>query len=136
VTLEQLKEFSFYGPDGTLELSSNENTSRRTVPADILQQAKNSQTLIAVGNDEKSQSLCFYQPLFVDIDMHRMNPDYQIGQFYGMLFVEMSKDRILSSIQKQRERITAEVNDHRTQAESVLARNSGRVWWSKSPLSR
>jgi methyl-accepting chemotaxis protein len=123
VTLEQLKEFSFYGPDGTLELSSNENTSRRTVPADILQQAKNSQTLIAVGNDEKSQSLCFYQPLFVDIDMHRMNPDYQIGQFYGMLFVEMSKDRILSSIQKQRERITAEVNDHRTQAESVLARN-------------
>jgi methyl-accepting chemotaxis protein len=123
VTLEQLKEFSFYGPDGTLELSSNEATTRRTVPADILQQARSSQNLIAVGNDEKSHSLCFYQPLFVDMDMHRMNPEYQIGQMYGMLFVEMSKDRILSSIQKQRERITTEVNDHRIQAESVLARN-------------
>lgn len=123
VSLEQLKEFSFYGPDGTLELSSNEATTRQTVPSEILQQAQSNPALIATGTDEKSQTLCFYQPLFVDSDMHRMNPDYQIGQFYGMLFVEMSKDRILGSIEKQRSRITTEVTDHRTKAQSILTGN-------------
>lgn len=123
VTLEQLKEFSFYGPDGALELSSNDKTTRRSVPADILEQARRDKKMVAKGNDENSRTLCFYQPLFVDMDMHRMNPNYQIGDFYGMLFVEMSKDRILSSIEKQRQRIADEVNEHRAQAKTVLAKN-------------
>lgn len=81
------------------------------------------QSLVMTGNDDHSQTLCFYQPLFVDSDMQRMNPDYRIGDMYGMLFVEMSKDRILKSIHEQQERIAAEVEDQRQQSQSVLARS-------------
>ena len=132
VQLKQLKEFSFYGPNGELELSSDANTSRKNVPADIFEKVKSSRQLVIIGNDETSKTLCFYDPLFIDQNMHRMNPDRTIGSIYGMLFVEMSKDRILSSIQTQKKRIgdTLEANEKLTA--SVLTKS---MWVSVSVLA-
>jgi methyl-accepting chemotaxis protein len=122
VELKQLKEFSFYGPQGELELSSDENTQRKNVPAEVFENARSTRQLVVIGNDETSPTLCFYDPLFIDQDMHRMNPERNIGDIYGMLFVEMSKDRILSSIQSQKKRIGDALAENQTLAASVLTK--------------
>lgn len=130
--LEQVEEFSFYGPTGSLELSSNEHTVRRTIPADIMTEAQSSRELVVRGTEETAHTLCFYQPLFMDADMIRMNPEYRIGQFFGMLFVEFNKDRILNSIRSQRTAITEAVDTGRTTTEAVIARN---LWISISVVA-
>lgn len=127
--LEQVEEFSFYGPQGELELSSNEQTTRRTVPADILTEAQSTRRLVIRGAEESSQTMCFYQPLFMDADMIRMNPDYRVGQFFGMLFVEFNKERILESIRSQKASIDEAVTAGRDTTRSVIARN---LWISYS----
>jgi methyl-accepting chemotaxis protein len=123
VQLKQLKEFSFYGPNGELELSSDENSTRKNVPPDIFEKVTSTRELVIVGNDETSKTLCFYDPLFIDQDMHRMNPERKIGDVYGMLFVEMSKDRILNSIETQKKHIADALTENRDLASSVLAKS-------------
>jgi hypothetical protein len=111
--LEQVKEFSFYGPDGRLEISSNASTTRRQVPDEVLQEAKTSRKLVVRGTGEKDGTFQFYDPLFADADMVRMHPDWQVGQLYGLLFVELSKARIQASIVAQKERIQTTMNEAR-----------------------
>lgn len=120
VKLKQLEEFSFYGPDGRLELSSNENTTRQSVPEDILRKASQTKNIVRTGTDSNDKTLCFYQPLFVDADMHRLNPDYAVGDFFGILFVEFSKERIRHSISNQNSHITQAVSESKSTAHSVL----------------
>jgi methyl-accepting chemotaxis protein len=55
--------------------------------------------------------------------MHRMNPDRNIGDIYGMLFVEMSKERILSSIGAQKKRISEALAENEKLTNSVLAKS-------------
>jgi methyl-accepting chemotaxis protein len=112
--LEQVKEFSFYGPDGQLEISSNSGTTRRQVPEDVWQEAKVSHKLVVRGTQEKDETFQFFDPLLVDADMVRMHPDWQVGQVYGMLYVELSKARIEASIKAQRGRIQAAMAEART----------------------
>jgi ABC-type transporter Mla subunit MlaD len=102
--LEQLHEFSFYAPDGRLELSSNSNSAERQVPPDVLAEAKTSRSLIVRGNTDVEGTLHFYQPLYADADMIRLNPNWRVGDFYGLLHVELTKDRIRQSAATQRER--------------------------------
>ena len=121
--LEQVVEFSYYGPTGQLELSSNQHTTRHTIPGDILTESQRTRQLVIRGTEESAQTLCFYQPLFMDADMIRMNPQYAVGDFFGMLFVEFNKDRILDSIQSQRGRILEAVEISNQTADSVMSRN-------------
>ncbi|MEN6385818.1 MAG: methyl-accepting chemotaxis protein [Phycisphaerales bacterium] len=123
VQLKQLKEFSFYGPTGQLELSSNENTTRKTVPSDIFEKARSNHKFVVTGNDQTSETLCFYEPLFIDPDMHRMNPGMNVGDIYGMLFVEMSKDRILNSINTQKQRIADSLAENQKLTGEVLRKS-------------
>jgi|GEM_PF-541348 len=111
--LEQLHEFSFYAPDGRLELSSNPNTEQRQVPADVLNEARTSRTLIVRGNTDVEGTLHFYQPLHADADMVRLNPNCRVGDFYGLLHVELTKDRMRQSAATQRERSTQAIADAR-----------------------
>lgn len=123
VQLKQLKEFSFYGPAGELELSSNENSSRRSVPTDVFEKMRTGRQVVIIGNDQTSKTLCFYEPLFIDSDMHRMNPQMSIGDIYGVLFVEMSKDRFLSSTAAQNKRISEALAANEKLAAAVLAKS-------------
>lgn len=66
--------------------------------------------------------MCFYMPMFINEDMKRMNPDYAVGQFFGMLFVEFNKDRILNSISIQRQRIQEALQAGQQTASSVMRR--------------
>jgi methyl-accepting chemotaxis protein len=123
VQLKQVREFSFYGPRGEMELSSNDNSQRLQVPDDILQKAVTTKELVVAGKEETADVFDFYLPLFVDQDMLRMNPEMNVGDFYGMLFVQFDKDRILNSIQHQRKRITEAERDTQALAQSVLSKS-------------
>jgi methyl-accepting chemotaxis protein len=121
--LEQVLEFSFYGPDGKLELSSNPHTVRKTIPADVLTEAQNTGRLVIRGQEESARTLLFYQPMLMNADLIRMNPQYRAGDFYGMLFVEFNKDRIFDSIKSQQAHILEAVNASQQTADSVMSRN-------------
>lgn len=127
VQLEQLNEFSFYGPDGRLELSSNPNTDRQTVPPEVLRQVRETKTIVMEGHDRNDKTLRFYMPLFLDADMVRMNPTMEIGQLYGMLFVEMKKDRILDSIAAQQQTIQKAVEESEQNNRRILSKS---LWLS------
>jgi len=105
--IEELIEFSFYGLNGKLELSSNPDTYKRKVPEDVWIEGKNTQKLVMRDNAE---SLSFYDPLFADRDMVRLNPNWKVGKYYGMLYVELSKQRIKQLISKQHQRINDVIN--------------------------
>ncbi|MBU0755063.1 MAG: HAMP domain-containing protein, partial [Planctomycetes bacterium] len=68
-------------------------------------------------------------PLFVDADMVRLNPDYQLGQLYGMLFIEFSKDRMLQSISAEKQRIEEMVKEGQA---SYQRANTFLLWVSLS----
>lgn len=123
VQLKQVREFSFYGPAGELELSSNDNTQRQRVPDKILQKAISTKEIVVAGKEETEKVFDFYLPLFIDEDMLRMNPEMNVGDFYGMLFVEFDKERILSSIKEQQQRIEEAEQDTQTMAQSVLTKS-------------
>lgn len=127
--LEQINEFSFYGPDGRLELSSNPNTDKQIIPADVLQQALQKREVVIQGLEQDAQTLRFYMPLFLNADMARMNPTMEIGQFYGMLFVEMKKDRILRSIATQKESIQKAIQQTKENNRKLLSQST---WLSVS----
>jgi hypothetical protein len=128
--LEQLREFSFYAPDGKLELSSNPNTTQQEVPADVMTEAKTSKNVVVRGNKGFDGSLHFYQPLFADADMVRLNPDWHAGDFYGMLHVELTKDRIRQSAETQRHRADGAMGE----ARQAYAQAMSRITWTAAAL--
>ncbi len=127
VEIELLNEFSFYGQDGRLELSSNPNTTQKTIPADVIEQLTAEKNLVIRGKKLQDKSLRFYLPLYMDADMIRMNPDYKIGDLYGVLYVEMKKDRIHKSIGQQEAQIQQAVAEGQKSNRLVLSKS---LLWS------
>lgn len=127
VKLEQLNEFSFYGPGGKLELSSNSDTRKHVIAPDILQEAISTKEVIIRGQEHGAKSLEFYKPLFIGSDMARMQPNMKVGQFYGMLFVEMKKDRINSSVNVQQQTIAQAIEEGNQTHKKVLTQS---LWLS------
>ncbi len=121
--LDQLKEFALYGPDGTLQLSSNSSSTNRQIPADVLEEAKKTGKLVVRGTAESDKTLRFYEPLVADGDTVRLNPAFRSGDFYGMLFVELTKDKVLESIGTQRDRIAGAVSQGKVSYEKALSMN-------------
>jgi methyl-accepting chemotaxis protein len=89
--LDHVRAFSFIGADHRIELSSDAQRVGTTVDADLWQQASQSDDALVV---EGQKSLSFYQPLHVDADMHRLRRDAKVGDVYGLLHLEFSKEKI------------------------------------------
>jgi len=90
-SIQELQEFSFYGPDGKVEMSSVPSAKGRAAPADVWEETQQTKKIV-VREDEDSYLL--YEPMFATGDMVRFHPDWKAGQFYGMLHLGMSKDRL------------------------------------------
>ncbi|MBN1422489.1 MAG: hypothetical protein JXP34_27175 [Planctomycetes bacterium] len=88
--MDALKEFSFYGPDGRVELSSLPDAKGRQAAVEVWDEA--SRTRQCVVRDEE-EVLSLYEPLSVDADLIRFRPEWERGAFYGLLHVKFSKDR-------------------------------------------
>jgi len=102
--LSSLTEFSFFGPDGMVELSSSADAEGRVAPPEVWEEARSMRTRVVV-NDEEHIGL--YEPLFADADMNRFHPDMALGQFYGMIYVELSKEKINETVAHERDLIAA-----------------------------
>jgi len=102
IEINQIDEFAFYGPQGALKISSNDMSGLKKLPNDVMQEAKQTEELVIRGKKQGAESMRFFLPLFVDADLRRMAPDYEVGDYYGTLFVEINKDRINQIIQNQR----------------------------------
>jgi methyl-accepting chemotaxis protein len=121
--LDQLKEFALYGSDGSLQLSSNANSTNKQLPAEVLDEAKKTGKLVVRGTAETDKTLRFYEPLVADGDTVRLNPAFRAGDFYGMLAVELNKDKVLESINTQRDRIVSATSQGKTSYEKALSMN-------------
>jgi methyl-accepting chemotaxis protein len=118
--IEELIEFSFYGLNGKLELSSNPDTDKRKVPEDVWIEGEQTKKLVMRDN---ADSLSFYDPLFADRDMMRLIPNWKVGKYYGMLYVELSKERIKKLISKQHQRINDVIHLGKNDSNKFIKKN-------------
>ena len=89
--LEEVKEFSFYGWSGKIELSSDPKHVGEQIEADIWKKAQENKDLFVL---EGADAFAFYMPLRIDADMKRLQPDQKVGDLYGLLHLEFSKEKI------------------------------------------
>ncbi len=89
--IQDLKEFSFYGPDGRVEMSSAEGAKGRAIPADVWEEGERTKAIV-LREDEGAWLL--YEPLLANGDMVRFHPEWREGQYYGMLHIRYAKDRL------------------------------------------
>jgi methyl-accepting chemotaxis protein len=108
--MDGLDEFSFYGPDGSVELSSDTEVVGRQVESDVWTEGAASRELVIRKDDAY---LHMYEPLFVDADMARFNSEWTAGQFYGMLYVKLNKTLINSVLASERRTIKTAVDESR-----------------------
>ncbi|MBN1588237.1 MAG: HAMP domain-containing protein [Pirellulales bacterium] len=89
--MEEIREFSFFGRSRKLELSSDSSRLGSLLPEELWMRAQDREEPFVVEDD---LTLSFYQPLRVGADMHRLHPDWKLGELYGVLCLKFSKDKI------------------------------------------
>lgn len=100
-TLKGIEEFTFFNMNGKAVLSSVDSQVGKKLDPSILQRAKKQKNPIIV---QDKNSIHIYNPLFIDSDMARFNPHWRVGDFFGMLYLKISKkklEHVISNNQKQ-----------------------------------
>lgn len=116
--LEEIEEFSFITPDGTVQLSSHPENVGQPLNPEIWHQVQTAQKVII---NEYPDSFTFTLPLRADADMRRLNPDRQVGQLYGGLHLSFSKTKINDMM------TTARDTFHQNTSRAVLIAAAGVV---------
>lgn len=120
VELEGLHEFSFYGPDGAIELTSDPECKGRRIPAEVQSEGEATRDLVVRRAEDRLQ---LYEPMFADADLVRFQPDWEVGQYYGMLYVELSRERVIAVIESEREMVAASLEAGRRTYEAALRKS-------------
>ena len=102
--IPDLQEFSFYGPDGRVEMSSVPEAKGRAIPPDVWEEGQKTKEVV-IREDEGAYLL--FEPLMANGDMVRFHPEWKVGQYYGMLHIRFSKER-MNHVVKESDRHTAE----------------------------
>jgi methyl-accepting chemotaxis protein len=87
----EIRAFSFYGKTGVVELSSEQARVGQALQPDLWKKAQTAKGILELESD---QVLSFYYPLRVNEDMRRLHPTWHVGDIYGVLHLEFSKDKI------------------------------------------
>ena len=90
-SIEDLLEFSFYGPDGRVEMSSVPEAKGRAIPPDVWEEGQKTKEVV-IREDEGAYLL--FEPLLANGDLVRFHPEWKVGQYYGMLHIRFSKERM------------------------------------------
>ncbi|MHB1035111.1 MAG: methyl-accepting chemotaxis protein [Pirellulales bacterium] len=88
--LKEVQEFSFYDRAGNVTLSSDRAKVGQAIAPDVWKKARNNSATFLLENE---QALLIYHPLRVDADMRRLHPDWKVGELYGLLHLEFSKEK-------------------------------------------
>jgi methyl-accepting chemotaxis protein len=118
--MEGLEEFTFYGPNRQVELSSDEQAVGRAIAPDIWDEGGRSGELVI---RETEDTLALYEPLFANHDMVRFNPDWEVGKYYGMLCVKFSRARIKETLATVDGTIAAGTEQIAAQMDRVVQRS-------------
>jgi len=89
--LTEIRAFSFFNKEGKTELSSDTQRVGQALDASVFQKAKTTTDAFLVDG---KQVFSYYQPLKIDEDMRRLHPEWKVGDIYGILHLEFSKDGI------------------------------------------
>ncbi len=120
--LKDMREFSFYGPDGAVELSSDKTAKGRRVPADVWTDGQQKKEVVV---REEADAFSLYEPLFVDADMVRFRPDWKVGSFYGMLYIKIAKDRLVQTVEMSTQKIAETMEG----GQAVYQKAMSRILW-------
>jgi methyl-accepting chemotaxis protein len=100
----EIRAFSFYGRAGKVELSSDTRRLDQAISPDLWKQLQATDDVVA---NENGEMFSFYYPLHVDSDMQRLHPTWKVGELYGVLNLEFSKDKINRMLSTARDEYTA-----------------------------
>jgi methyl-accepting chemotaxis protein len=87
----EIEAFSFYGKAGKIELSSDSGRINQSLDSELWKQAEATNEMFL---NESDSAFSFYYPLHVDADMRRLHPTWKVGELYGVLCLEFSKDKL------------------------------------------
>ena len=87
----EIQAFSFYGKTGKIELSSDSGRINQSLASDLWKKAETTNEMFL---NESDGAFSFYYPLHVDADMRRLHPTWKVGELYGVLCLDFSKDKI------------------------------------------
>jgi methyl-accepting chemotaxis protein len=87
----EIQAFSFYGRAGAVELSSDSSRINQAIASDLWKKAEATDDVLL---EETGGAFSFYYPLHVNADMRRMHPTWKVGELYGVLCLEFSKNKI------------------------------------------
>ncbi len=87
----EIQAFSFYGRTGKVELSSDAGRINQQIALDLWKKAEKTNEMFL---NESTGAFTFYYPLHVDADLRRLHPTWNVGELYGVLCLEFSKNKI------------------------------------------
>jgi methyl-accepting chemotaxis protein len=95
--LKEIQEFSFISRDAKVEQSSDSRKLGTILDPEIWKKVQGGTELITIENQD---ALLFYYPLRVDADMRRLDPTRKVGELFGALHLNFSKDKINKMLAK------------------------------------
>ncbi len=94
--LEEVRAFTFYNRDRRAELSSDPGRIGKPIDVEAWDKLRASRDAVLLEDEEL---LSFYHPLRADADLLRLQPHAEVGEIYGVLHLEFSKDKINRMLQ-------------------------------------
>ncbi len=89
--LEEVRGFLFYDRSGKVALAPDPARVGQPLDPELWKKAHDSRELVFVDGEEL---FSFYHPLHVDHDVRRLHPDWNVGELYGVLLLEFSKEKV------------------------------------------
>lgn len=105
-THAEIAGIAFANSTGSVEMASPPEQVGKVLDPAVFARARESRDVVTVEDENK---LSMYCPLWVDHDMHRLRPELQPGQLFGMLELRFSKDKINSMLAEARVEFEASV---------------------------
>ena len=102
----EIEEITFVGPSQKVEQASPADRTGQPIDVAIWEKAQQSKDVIVLEDEAK---LSLYQPLYVDADMQRLQPNLEVGRLYGLLHLGFSKEKINSMLAAARGTFRASV---------------------------
>jgi methyl-accepting chemotaxis protein len=87
----EIQAFSFYGKSGKIELSSDAARINEALNSELWKKAETTSEMFL---NETGSAFSFYYPLHADADMRRLHPTWKVGELYGVLCLDFSKEKI------------------------------------------
>jgi len=87
----EIEALSFVDRSGVVRYASPHERVGKDVARETLEKVWGSAELTLLEDDAK---FGVFSPLCVDEDMHRLQPDAKVGEHYGALYIEFSKEKV------------------------------------------